>query len=80
MNTDRPAGFGSNYLNLPVPRPVMLVFRGGLALACVDDPVLTVVLVVFLAPEAPSLCFAVAAVPPAGLDDAGGVALGCFLA
>lgn len=65
--------------DLPIPRLVLLVFRV-LALVCVDEPVLTVVLVVFLAPEAPSLCLAVAAAPPVCLDEAGRVALCCFLA
>lgn len=75
---DRPAGFSPNRLNLPVPRLVLLVLRG-LALACEDEPVLTVVLVVFLVPEAPSLCLAVAGAPAAGLEAAGREELCCFL-
>lgn len=57
----------------------MLLVLRGLVLACMDEPVLPVVLAVFLVPEAPSLCLAVAAVPPAGLEEAGRVALSCFL-
>lgn len=66
-------------LNLPIPRQLLLALRG-FALACVDEPALPVVLAVFLVPEAPSLCLAMAAAPPAGLEDAGTAALCCFLA
>lgn len=66
-------------LNLPIPRLVLLVLRG-LALVCVDEPALPVVLAVFLVPVAPSLCLVVAAVPPVGLEEAGRVALCSFLA
>lgn len=76
---DRQTGVSPNSLNLPIPRIVLLVLRG-LTLAWVDEPVLPVVFAVFLAPEAPSRCLAVAAVPPAGLEEAGRVALCCFLA
>lgn len=55
------------------------MFRG-LALAWVDEPALPVDLLVFLVPDAPSLCLVVAAVLPAGLEEAGMVALCCFLA
>lgn len=71
--------FSPAELNLPVPRLVLLVLRG-LALGCVDEPVLGVVLAVFLVPEAPSLCLGVAAVPLAALDEAGRVELCSFLA
>lgn len=75
---DGHAGGGAG-LNLPFPRLVLLVFRG-LALAWLEEPVLPEGLLALLAPEAASLCLVGAAVPPAGLDEAGGVALGCFLA
>lgn len=73
------AGPGRAGLNLPFPRFVLLVLRG-LALAWLEEPVLPEGLLAFLAPEAASLCLVGAAVPPAGLDEAGRVALGCFLA
>lgn len=57
----------------------MEVTPRGLALAWVDEPVLPGVLVVFLVPEAPSLCLPVAAAPPTGLEEGGRVALCCFL-
>lgn len=56
---------------------MVLVCRG-LDLACVDGTVLPAVLVVFLAPGAPSLCFVRVAVPPVGLVVEGTVALCCF--
>lgn len=65
--------------NLPFPRLALLAFRG-LALAWLEEPVLPEGLLAFLAPGAASLCLVGAAVPPAGLDEAGGGALGCFLA
>lgn len=72
-------GFGPNWLHLPTPRLVLLVLRG-LVLAWVDEPVLPVVLVTFLAPAAPSLCLVEAAALPAVFEEAGRVALCCFLA
>lgn len=76
---NRTTGFRPNQLNLPVPRLVLLVLRG-LGLGCEDEPDLGAVLAVFLVPEAPSLCLNVAAAPPAALEEAGRVELGCFLA
>lgn len=75
----RERGLASDTTNLPIPRLVLLVLRG-LVLACVAEPVLTVVLAVFLPPEETSLCLAVAPALPAGLEVAGGAAPCCFLA
>lgn len=58
---------------------MVLVLRA-YVLVWVDEPVLPVVLAVFLVPEAPSLCLVVGAVPPTVLEEVGRVALCCFLA
>lgn len=76
-NINRQTGFSPHQLNLPIPR--LVVVLRGLGLTCVDEPALPVVLAAFLVPVAPSLCLVVAAVPPAGLEEAGRVALCSFL-
>lgn len=79
-NTPGTTGLSLNQLNLPTPRLVLLVCRG-LALACVDVPVLPVVLAGFLAPGAPSVSLAaVVVVPPVALEPGATLLFCCFLA
>lgn len=74
----RQAGYGHVQPHLPITRLELYALRG-LALAWVDAAVLPAALLAFLVPVAPSLCLTAAPVPPAGLEEAGRVALCCFL-
>lgn len=62
-------------LELYAPRVLVLAWVDVLAL-----PPAVAALLAFLVPVAPSLCLTAAPVPPAGLEEAGRVALCCFLA
>ncbi|MEQ2257573.1 hypothetical protein ILYODFUR_036107 [Ilyodon furcidens] len=84
--TQGTTGFSLSQPNLPTPRLMVLVCLG-LALSSVVVPFLPVVLAVFLAPGAPSLCLVavvvvvlVVVVPPAALEAMGTAVLCCFLA